>query len=371
MFTEESKTAGHIVCISCGGDLIYAPGTQHLKCSYCGTENVISEADDEFEAIEYDFEEALKDMADAVEQEEQHAVKCSSCGATSTLAPNVTSSNCPFCDTALVVAKEATTKYIKPHCVLPFRVEKKAAHDKFGNWLNSLWFAPNDLKKLKGYEDKLKGIYLPNWTFDTNVYTSYRGERGDAYYETMTYSTVENGKNVMKTRQVRKIRWSFAVGSVKNEFDDIITPASQSVPLDKMLSIEPWDLKALQPYDERFLAGYQTEVYTTDLKNGFELAKEIIDQKIVSTIRADIGGDEQRIHERDSNFTDVSFKHILLPIYISAYQYKGKVYRFVVNGQTGKIVGERPYSVWKILFAVLGALALIGILMLVFGGAKN
>lgn len=370
MYTEESKTVGHIACISCGGDLKYSPGTQHLQCSYCGAENAIEENEPELGTLEYDYEQALLELEDKVEQEEQHAVKCKSCGATSTLEPNVTSSNCPFCDTALIVAKESTTKYIKPHFVLPFKLDQKAAHAKFANWLESLWFAPSDLKRMKGYEDKLKGIYLPNWTFDSIAYTSYIGECGIAYVDNHSFTTIENGKEVTKTTQIRRIRWSPTSGTVRNDFDDIITPASQSVPLDSVLKIEPWDLKVLQPYDDRFLAGYQTEVYTTDLKNGFELAKKIVESKIEKTIRADIGGDEQKIHSKDSHFTEVSFKHILLPIYISAYQYNGKVYRFIVNGQSGKIVGDRPYSVWKILFAVLGALALVGILMLLFGGSK-
>lgn len=368
MLPDESKTWEHITCSSCGGDLKFAPNTLSLLCMYCGSENKIQDPNNEVDFQEHDFVQALLELEKVVEKEEQHAVKCNSCAATTTLPPNVTSCKCPFCDTALVVDVNASTKFMKPHFVLPFKLDKNAARNKFASWLDNMWFAPNDLKRFKGYEDQLKGIYLPNWTYDTLALIAYRGERGDAYYETVPVTSVQNGKTVTQMQQVRKIRWSFASGNLEHFFDDIITSASTSVPLDYMLSLEPWDLKALQTFDQKYLAGFQTEVYTRNLKEGFELAKQMIDPQLTQMIYNHIGGNEQRIHERQIDFSQISFKLILLPIYISAYQYKGKVYRFVVNGQSGKIKGERPYSIPKILGAVLGVILLILILWAIAGG---
>jgi hypothetical protein len=80
---------------------------------------------------------------------------------------------------------------------------------------------------------------------------------------------------------------------------------------------------------------------------------------IRSDVRRDIGGDEQRISDIDTSWTDETFKHILLPVWMAAYKYNGKSYRFVVNGQTGEVQGERPWSIWKIAFAVILVLALV------------
>jgi hypothetical protein len=86
---------------------------------------------------------------------------------------------------------------------------------------------------------------------------------------------------------------------------------------------------------------------------------------IRSTVRSDIGGDEQRITTMNTTYSDITFKHILLPIWISSYRYKGKVYRFLINGQTGEVQGERPYSALKIMLAVLLVIAVIvGIILL-------
>jgi hypothetical protein len=81
---------------------------------------------------------------------------------------------------------------------------------------------------------------------------------------------------------------------------------------------------------------------------------------IESTVRTDIGGDVQQISSLSTDYNDIKFKHILLPLWISAYRYNEKVYRFTVNARTGEVQGERPYSAWKIFFFVLTILAVIG-----------
>jgi hypothetical protein len=126
--------------------------------------------------------------------------------------------------------------------------------------------------------------------------------------------------------------------------------------------LEPWDLAALEPYDDRYLSGFLSESYSVGLKQGFELAKGIMAGEIDRTIRRDIGGDEQRIHRKDSAYSDITFKHILLPIWTSAYRYKGKVYRFLINARTGEVQRERPWSWVKIGFAILAVATVIGLL---------
>ena len=127
-------------------------------------------------------------------------------------------------------------------------------------------------------------------------------------------------------------------------------------------------LAELQAYEPAYLAGYKAQRYQVDLAEGFELAKALAAGAIQEDVRRDIGGDEQRIDQVSTQYTAITFKHLLLPVYVGAYRFNGKVFQVVVNGRTGETLGERPYSVWKILFFVLLLLAVIAVLALVFGG---
>ena len=145
------------------------------------------------------------------------------------------------------------------------------------------------------------------------------------------------------------------------------TPATRTEDLDVWSrypmftdGLEPWDLTQLEPYQPEFLAGFSAEGYQVDLDEGFVEARAIMDRQIRRDVKFDIGGDRQRVHRVDTQVSDVTFKHILLPVWMAAYRYRGESYRFVVNGTTGRVQGERPWSAWKIGFAVLLGLIVAG-----------
>jgi len=356
-FSEKTADTGNFVkCKDCGANLKYLPGTPYLNCEYCGAKNEIETA--AVEIIENDFESFLDEKAHQEEKQEVHTVKCDNCAAATTLQPNVTSSTCPYCDTPLVIKNATTSKIIKPSYVLPFKVDRKASTQKFINWAGGLWFAPNKLKEYAAHSaEKLNGIYMPYWTYDTNTDSSYTGMRGNYYYVTVT-STDSSGKTV--SRQERRTAWVPASGKVYNEFDDVLVVSSHSLPEKLANELEPWDLNELTAYNDKFLSGFITESYQVDLKTGFEKAKERMQGKIRSTVCSDIGGDEQQIITLSTDYNDITFKHVLLPVWLSSYRYKDKVYRFLVNARTGEVQGERPYSAIKITLFVLAILAVIG-----------
>ncbi len=158
--------------------------------------------------------------------------------------------------------------------------------------------------------------------------------------------------------QVAKVRWQPASGRVKRFFDDVLVLASTSLPKRYTDALEPWDLAALEPYAPEYLAGFRAEAYAVSLQDGFVQARDHMDRVIERDVRFDIGGDRQRIHGIETQLGNLTFKHILLPVWLAAYRYRGKSYRFVVNGTTGRVQGERPYSAIKITIAVvLGAIA--------------
>ncbi len=358
-FEETIKTiSNQLDCKECGALLKYAPGTTHLKCEYCGAANEIVEAAEPTVIEEIDFVKFLNENSDGVEKQEVITVKCNNCGASSTLLPNITSDSCPFCASPIVITGGTANSIIKPKYLLPFKVELKQAVEDFKKWIGGLWFAPNDLKKYADTTDKLNGMYIPYWTYDSETISSYSGERGTNYTTTESYSTFENGKSVTKTRTVTRISWSYVNGTVNNNFDDILVLASNSLPEKYTNALEPWDTENLTAYSDKFLSGFRTESYQVDVKTGFEKSKVIMDAGIRNSICSDIGGDHQRISSVNTTYNNITFKHILLPVWLSAYRYNEKVFRFMINGRTGEVQGERPYSTIKIVLAVLGVIAI-------------
>lgn len=360
MSDDISKDTSNFSCTDCGAELKFEPGQNALKCPYCGAENTI-ETDGSIEIIENDYLSKireLKEKSDDSDMIEVIAVKCESCGAQVTLGENQTAGECVFCGSHLG-GQGHSVKEIKPESLLPFKVDKKEAADNFRVWLKKRWFAPNKLKQFARL-DGLSGIYSPYWTYDSNTTTQYRGQRGDYYYTTERYTEEVDGKSVTKTRQVRHTRWSSASGIVKNNFDDILIIASGNLLPKYTEALEPWDLDNLVPFNDKYLSGFQVESYSVDLEEGFERAKSRMEPTINGSVRRDIGGDEQRISSKNSSYDDISFKHILLPVWISAYKFKDKVYNFMVNARTGEVQGNRPYSVAKIVLAILGTALIVG-----------
>ena len=342
-------------CGQCGAELTFAPGLHSLRCSYCGHENPIPQS--EADIHELDFHAYLADAGSRQETQETLTLKCEACGAESTAAANITAQKCPFCDMT-INATASSRKTIKPKSLLPFKVPAQDAKRKYRDWIGGLWFAPGELKHRAKAEVGITGIYVPFWTYDAHTVSFYTGQRGTHYYVTETRS-VRNaqGKMVSSRVQVRKTRWSFKAGRVWNNFNDVLVPASRSMPEGLSRSLEPWDLANLAPYRDEYLSGFKAESYQVDLETGFHSAKQIMDEAIRASISRDIGGDEQRILTAKTQHDKVTFKHILLPVWLSAYRYKSKVYRFMVNARTGEVQGERPWSRPKIAAAVAVAVA--------------
>ncbi len=354
-------------CPACGSDLRYQPQADQLVCDHCGHKEAV-ESDGAAggpwggEAIrELDFTRGLGGSLPEAEMEETRVLTCPNCGATVEFEPDTHAAECPFCATP-VVTGTGINRHIKPKGVLPFLLAEGEARVAMNNWLGSLWFAPSGLKAYARAGRAMQGIYAPFWTYDARTDSTYQGERGDAYYVQERVRVVRDGRAGTEMRQVRRIRWTPVRGRVARAFDDILVLGSATLPKTQADAIAPWDLSALMPYRPQYLAGFRAEAYTVPLEAGFEEARQVMNATIARDVRFDIGGDEQRVHGIDTDVTGVTFKHVLLPLWLAAYKYRGKSYRFIVNGRTGAVAGERPYSAWKIAAAVIAALIVAGII---------
>lgn len=348
-------TRHHTPCDACGADLRYAPGQSRLVCDHCGHVQILPEARDTARHAalgELDYRRALTAHLPLSAFEDLRLTACPACGAQVTLEGSLHATECPFCATPMVT-DTGRHRQIKPQALIPFAIPEEQARHNMADWLGRLWFAPNGLKQYARHGRRLQGIYVPYWTFDAVSHTRYTGQRGTYYYETRIVND--------RREQVRRTRWTPVSGRVTRGFDDILVMAATSLPRDYIDGLEPWDLSALVPYRPDFLSGFRAEGYTLDLPEGHALACRIMDRVIAQDIRRDIGGDVQQIGQVATELSRETFKHILLPVWLAAYKYRGRSFRFVVNGQTGEVQGERPWSIWKILFALALATLLAAI----------
>jgi len=345
-------------CGQCGAWLRFDPAVEQLKCDHCGFVNPVPQLGPAVE--EQDFNAALAATRDAQETQTIETVRCGSCAAEFTLDPNSESGLCPFCGSA-VVRETTRAEQLKPKGVLPFKVTIDQAGEQFRTWLKRLWFAPTKLKQYARTDRSLlTGMYTPYWTFDSATRTAYTGERGDNYTVYVTRTVTRDGRTVTEQVPETRTRWTSVSGGVARDFDDVLVLASTSLPERITERLEPWDLPSIKPFADEYLSGFRAERYQVDLPAGFTRARAKMDVVIREDIRRDIGGDHQRIHSADTRHDRVTYKHVLLPVWLAAYQYRDKTYRFVVNGRTGQVQGERPWS-WIKIAGVIAAVIVAGV----------
>jgi DNA-directed RNA polymerase subunit RPC12/RpoP len=340
-------------CKKCGARLDFDPSLRALHCPYCGFVEKIEPASHEVTATNWDDYWANHAGETQVIAGRASEVTCSTCGAVVLLEDKVATDRCPYCATFLENQPEAAKALIPPVALLPFSVSERDAQEAFNQWVAGRWFAPSTFREFANL-GKLSGAYVPFWTFDSMTYTHYTGERGDDYTVTETYTENDaNGQPVTKTRQVTHTRWTRVSGEVQRHFEDVLVYASQSLPQQHVYRLSPWELRRIEEFRSEFLSGFQTERYTVGLREGFDQARAIMDEEIRGLCTQDIGGNHQRLLTVNTQHVGVTFKHILLPVWLAAYRYREQPYRVLINGRTGKVVGTRPYSWVKITLLVL------------------
>jgi hypothetical protein len=234
-----------------------------------------------------------------------------------------------------------------------FKLEPKGAQDVFRRWIAGRWFAPNALKETVKSVNGVRGVYLPCWTFDARTTSDYQGQRGiDRVVQERRRDAQGNTVIVNRT----ETDWYPASGTVSLSFDDTLVPASHSIRrtghgLDRLGCVGNAALF------RRLRRGLHGGSVSGRSRAGIRRSKRHLRRGHSRCRAANIGGHHQRVLGVATRYDNVTFKHILLPVWICSYQFKGRSWRVVVNGQTGAVKGDRPWSAWKIGFAVLTLLA--------------
>jgi len=361
--------AGRIFpCESCGSDLEFHIGEQAMKCPHCGHVKQI-ERRLEGELPEQDFHAMLEHIRkwreeaqtkkinadpEMAEAESAHReLRCDSCGGNVEFYGTLTSTFCPYCGSPMQLEKahKSEAHRIPVDGVLAFQIDHDHAQQNLTQWVNSRWFAPNSFRK-DGATGKFNGVYLSYFTFDSMTLSAYTGKRGEHYYV-----TVGTGKN---QRTERRTRWYPASGNFQRFFDDVLVLANTGLRRDFMLALEPWPLLKVVAFDQQMLAGLMARTYDIELDECFVDGKQRIDAAIHAEVCQRIGGDTQVVSSVNSRYDAMTYKHLLLPVWLLACQHNNKTFQVFINAATGEVQGERPYSVWKILLTILLAIIVAG-----------
>lgn len=348
--------ADRFQCPSCSGPMIFNPTTATLKCEYCDFEKALEPEGALSMQNFFEFEKS----GDHVWGTSVKSLHCQSCGAHTHLAEKDVSATCPFCGSKHV-ERELSTEGIKPHAVVPFKLARKDAYDRFEHWIKRRFFAKKAVKNARD-EERLKGVYIPYWHFNVDTYSHYHCQVGYNYTVTVTRQVVENGKTVTKHVQETRIRWESRAGAIDCDFVDLLSNASEQFNSAKINALEPFDFREAKPYDPGFLSGFVAERYSVSLNDGFERLKPVIHDEIVEAIRRQHHADHIRGARLSTNYEKVDFQHVLLPVWVSSYLYRGKTYQFGINGQTGEVQGTYPID-W---FRVALVAAAIGLLVALY-----
>ena len=330
-------------CPACGADANWNPAKQALVCPFCGTESPfeLPQRDATTVVVEHDLLAALGRTPDEQGwKAEKTSVRCQSCRAISVFDAGKVGRNCEFCGSAQLLAYEEAEPAFRPESLLPLKISEPNARDLIRQWYGRQWLAPNALRK-RALTDTVKAVYLPFWTFDAEAYARWTADSGTYYY---------TGSG--KSRQ-RHVRWRPAAGELSHVFDDELVCASTGIHSGRIRAVEPFPTKELIPYDPGYVAGWIVERYQIDLRQAAAAAMEQMRETLRSMCARQVPGDTHRNLQVDATFTKQQFKHILAPVWLVSYVYHAKSYQVLVNGVTGKIAGERPWSWIKITLLVL------------------
>lgn len=361
--TESSRT---YPCAACGGELHFDIATQLLRCQHCGNTHELREVDGAVEendlATAIAFARAGRTRTTAQVAGEKEIV-CQNCGGHTTFAGTLTANKCPYCATPIQRDDvHAAPERLAVDGVLPFQVDGERAKHLIEEWIHSRWFAPSEFKRYNR-TGSFESVYMAYFTYDADTSTRYSGARGDHY--TVTVGSGDNRRTETRTD------WTPVSGVVQNTFDDLAVFANEGFDRSRIAKLEPWPTTQAKPYSPEFVAGHLCRTYDRDVEECFPEARQEMEQGIEREIRRDIGGDEQRINSRQIHWMRTEYKHLLLPIWLLTVIYLDRPFQVYINGVTGEVHGQRPYSKVKIATAIVLAVIVLVTIAVLWSRARS
>ena len=348
--TEKQVDTDFVKCESCGSTMVFDPNTQQLICNHCG--NTVS-FNKNSNVKEIELSEALK-LSETWEDDTK-IYKCENCGARVVIEKNVVAGSCPFCGTAHVVESDEIAG-LKPNAIIPFLFDDSKAAENCKSWSKKRILAPSSFKKSFKPEN-IKGVYIPCFTFDSNTLSVYNGRVGQRRTR-----TVGSGKN---RRTETYIHWFMISGNLQYFFDDVLISAGKKITQKAVDKLSPFAREKSCVYEKKFLHGFVANHYDKDIKTSWAEAKGIIDSRIRAMILSKHHADVVDYLNISTNHQNVTYKYMLMPVYVGNFTFHSKLYNLYINGSTGKVYGKAPVSPLRVGFLILiiaAVLALIGII---------
>lgn len=333
-------------CPNCKAGLEFNPESQKCKCNYCFSE---------FNADEVD---AIYNEKEGLNQEpigSLDSYKCTSCGAELIADDTTAATFCIYCKSHSIIKSRFSGQFT-PKSVIPFKVGKKEAQEIYTKWICKKRFAPKEFKNKKEIE-KITGIYVPFWLFDNNV----RGQLNGEGRKVRTWS--DNDYRYTQTKYYRVSREGTA------KYNGVPVDGLKKLDDSVMMGIEPYNYNELSSFSMKYMTGFMAEKYDVEAKEASSVANERVKQYMSSRLSQTVNG--YNSFTQNSNritITNMEYSYAMLPIYLLVNKYEDKKYEFIINGQTGKIIGDAPIDrASQIKFALL--IFIISWLIYVFGGA--
>jgi DNA-directed RNA polymerase subunit RPC12/RpoP len=292
------------------------------------------------------------------------AFTCENCGATTSLRAFAKSIACPFCGSQYVIARPDDPNAPQPDALLPFNVPDRQVRDIYQQWLGSGFFRPRDLAQA-ARNHEMRAVYLPAWECSARAYSEWTATAGYDRRREEQYQAEENGQQVTKTRTVTETDWRPAEGRHEGNYPRELVSASKGLPQDWLPKLGDFEFGQLQSYNPQFLAGREVEECALDHTSALEIARQQIEEQEKNACAALVPGDRHRDLRANTQIFDLDGRLLYLPVWLASFQYQDRVYRCIVNGQTGTIGGEAPVSKAKVTLVIVGVIAAIILLIVI------
>ncbi|HTQ21810.1 hypothetical protein [Mycobacterium sp.] len=365
MFHQTERTRTY-PCAACGGQLNFDIGSQKLRCPSCGNYYDIAAPNTPVRSRE--LRGAMQQLRELQQRQDgpnvtgMREVKCQNCGGTTEFAGSLTATKCPYCATPIQRDDVHNAPARLPvDGLVPFQVDEKQARDLIEKWVTKRWFAPTNFKKYREI-GAFSSLYTAYFTYDANTDTQYEGERGEDYE--VRVGTDDDGDPIYATETM----WYRVSGQVNNNFVDLPVLANDSETLNRkrIKTLEPWPVEQARTYSGEFVAGHLCRTYDKDAEQALPEAQQEMQKAVEQTVRSDIGGDRQRIHQLNTTWNYLGFKHLLLPLWLLTVMYSNRPFQVAINGLTGEVAGDRPWSKVKLAIAITIAVLVVVTVIAIF-----
>lgn len=351
---ESSASSPLVRCAGCNAPVQWSPGQGAVACKWCEeTQKIEARHPPRPETMLAEFEAGADQRR--LDEEERRQVSCRSCGATLDFEEHH-ARRCDFCG-ATAIAESRQTSSIAPSAIAPFKVTRDQAVEAYQKWVEEQPFVPGPVRRGVPV-DELRGVYVPYWVFDLTVHRWFKCWGG--YIDEGALGV---GQKIFEIGNDDGMYWLWRKGWNELERKNLAVCASRGLSEKLVPQVSDLSLRGLHAYDPRWVSGYAAEAPGPSPIDAWPSAERFLDAEQREQIRTDELGDADYIRDlvMDKEYRDVKVRLVYLPMWVAAYRFSGRIFRFVVDGRTGRAVGDVPFSRRQAMGLAIGAVVVLAI----------